>query len=84
MATKKNEAAVEEIVEEVVDTELAEEFMRAFAREAKITLHLHQISGSNSHHIIEGAFKSVARSLRAAVAIDPTCADEIPSTKGVL
>ena len=66
------------------DTELAEEFFEAFARNARCTLHIRQLAGKNSHHIIEGAFKSVARSLRAAVAIDPACADEIPSTKGVL
>jgi imidazoleglycerol-phosphate dehydratase len=66
------------------DTELTEEFFRAFAHNAGITLHIRQLAGSNSHHIIEGAFKSVARSLRTAVAIDPACGDEIPSTKGVL
>jgi len=66
------------------DTELAEEFFEAFARNARCTLHLRQFSGKNSHHIIEGAFKSVARSLREAVSIDPACAGEIPSTKGVL
>jgi imidazoleglycerol-phosphate dehydratase len=66
------------------DTELAEEFFRAFAHNAGATLHLKQLDGKNSHHIIEGAFKSVARSLRTAVAIDPDFAEEIPSTKGVL
>ena len=66
------------------DTELTEEFFRALAHNAGMTLHIKQLSGGNSHHIIEGAFKSVARSLRTAVAIDPACADEIPSTKGVL
>lgn len=66
------------------DTELTEEFFRALAHNAGATLHIRQLAGSNSHHIIEGAFKSVARSLRAAVAIDPGCAEEIPSTKGVL
>ena len=66
------------------DTELTEEFFRAFAHNAGATLHIRQLSGGNSHHIIEGAFKSVARSLRTAVAIDPACAEEIPSTKGVL
>ena len=66
------------------DTELVEEFFRAFAVNAGITLHIRKLAGSNSHHIIEGAFKSVARSLRAAVAIDPETASEIPSTKGVL
>ena len=66
------------------DTELVEEFWLAFVRNANLTLHIRQLSGTNSHHIIEGAFKSVARSLRQAVAIDPAFADEIPSTKGVL
>ena len=66
------------------DTELVEEFWLAFVREAKCNLHIRQLAGTNSHHIIEGAFKSVARSLRKAVAIDPEFANEIPSTKGVL
>lgn len=66
------------------DTELAEEFLLAFTRRAGLTLHVRQLSGSNSHHIIEGMFKSLARTLRDAVAIDPDFADEIPSTKGVL
>lgn len=66
------------------DTELAEEFFSAFVRTAECTLHIRQLSGSNSHHIIEGMFKSVARSLKQAVAIDLTAKDEIPSTKGVL
>ncbi len=66
------------------DTELCEEFWIAFVRESKITLHLRQLAGRNSHHIIEGAFKAAARSLKTAVAIDPEYADEIPSTKGVL
>jgi len=66
------------------DTELVEEFWRAFASDAGITLHLRQLAGSNSHHIIEGSFKSVARSLRTAVSVDKAFADEIPSTKGLL
>ena len=66
------------------DTELTEEFFRAFAHNAGATLHVKQLEGKNSHHIIEGSFKSVARSLRTAVAIDPDFAEEIPSTKGVL
>lgn len=66
------------------DTELVEEFFLGFVRNAGITLHIRQLSGSNSHHIIEGAFKSVARSLRKACAVDADFADEIPSTKGVL
>lgn len=66
------------------DTELVEEFFLGFVRNAQVTLHIRQMAGTNSHHIIEGTFKSVARSLRTAVAVDPACADEIPSTKGVL
>lgn len=66
------------------DTEIVEEFFLGFVRNAGITLHIRQLSGSNSHHIIEGAFKSVARSLRKACAVDADFADEIPSTKGVL
>jgi len=66
------------------DTELVEEFWLAFTRCAGLTLHIRQLAGKNSHHIIEGTFKSVARSLRQAVSIDPAFADEIPSTKGVL
>lgn len=66
------------------DTELVEEFWRAFACAAGVTLHIRQLAGSNSHHIIEGAFKSVARSLRKAVSIDKDFSDEIPSTKGML
>ncbi len=66
------------------DTQLAGEFFAAFARRADLTLHVKQLAGANSHHIIEGAFKSLARSLRTAVAIDPAAAGEVPSTKGVL
>lgn len=66
------------------DTELCEEFWRAFARDAGVTLHLRQLAGRNAHHILEGAFKSAARSLRAAAAIDAAFADEVPSTKGML
>lgn len=66
------------------DTELVEEFLLAFVRRANVTLHIQQMAGRNSHHIIEGMFKSLARTLRTAVAIDPAYADEIPSTKGVL
>ena len=66
------------------DTELTEEFLLAFVRRSNITLHVRQMARKNSHHIIEGTFKSLARSLRQAVAIDPSCAGEIPSTKGVL
>ena len=66
------------------DTELCEEFWLAFVREAKVTLHITQLAGKNAHHIIEGVFKSVARTLGKAVAIDARRADEIPSTKGAL
>jgi imidazoleglycerol-phosphate dehydratase len=66
------------------DTELVKEFFLAFTRNANLTLHIKQLDGENSHHIIEGAFKSVARSIRSAVKIDGDFADEIPSSKGVL
>lgn len=66
------------------DTELGAEFWLAFTRNAGATMHFRQLAGSNSHHILEGAFKSAARSLRAAVAVDPAARDDIPSTKGVL
>lgn len=66
------------------DTELVEEFFQSFVRQCPMSLHLQQMAGKNSHHIVESAFKSVARSLRIAVSIDPALSDEIPSTKGVL
>lgn len=66
------------------DTELDQEFWIAFAQNAQLTLHLRQIAGRNSHHILEGGFKSVARSLKEAVRIDPAYANEVPSTKGML
>jgi imidazoleglycerol-phosphate dehydratase len=66
------------------DTELVEEFFLAFTRNCPMSLHIRQLAGKNSHHIVEGAFKSAARSLRQAVAMDPAAAGEIPSTKGVL
>ena len=66
------------------DTELVEEFFLGFVRNCPMSLHIRKLAGTNSHHIVEGAFKSVARSLRAAVAIDAAAANEIPSTKGVL
>lgn len=66
------------------DTELTKEFLIAFARRADMTVHVRQLAGENSHHIIEGAFKSLARSLGTATAIDPRFSQEIPSTKGVL
>ena len=64
------------------DTELVEEFWLAFVRQCPMSLHIRQLAGKNAHHIVEGCFKSVARSLRLAVKTDGT--DEIPSTKGVL
>ena len=64
------------------DTELVEEFFLAFTRCCPMSLHIRQLAGRNSHHIVEGTFKSVARSLKAAVALDGT--NDIPSTKGVL
>lgn len=66
------------------DVELIEEFMIAFTQNAGINLHVNQLAGKNVHHILEGVFKSVARSLRTAVKIDEQSKDEIPSTKGVL
>ena len=66
------------------DTQLVEEFFLAFASNAGLTLHLRQLAGRNSHHIIEGAFKSCARSLRSAICVDPELAGQVPSTKGVL
>lgn len=66
------------------DVELVEEFFIAFTVNAQINLHLIQLAGKNTHHILEGAFKSVARSLKTAVSIDAKLNGEIPSTKGVL
>lgn len=66
------------------DTELVEEFFLAFVRCCPMSLHILQLAGKNAHHIVEGCFKSVARSLKAAVAIDMADPDAIPSTKGVL
>lgn len=66
------------------DTELVEEFLLAFVRSAGLTLHIKQLAGKNAHHIIEGVFKSLARALRASVAIDEKFKDEIPSTKGII
>ena len=66
------------------DTELVQEFLIAFAYNAGATLHVRQLSGSNAHHIIEGIFKSLARTLKKAVAIDPSLKGAIPSSKGVL
>ena len=66
------------------DTELCSEFWQAFAINAGATLHIRQLAGANAHHIIEGVFKSMARTLRGAVKIDPDFASDIPSTKGTL
>ncbi len=66
------------------DTELVEEFWLAFVREACCTLHFVQLSGTNSHHIIEGAFKAAGRIFRQAVSLEKGFENEIPSTKGVL
>ena len=68
----------------IFDTELVQEFLLAFVRNAGITLHVHQLAGTNTHHIIEGIFKALGRTMRQCVAIDPQMAGEIPSTKGVL
>ncbi len=66
------------------DTELVEEFLLAFVRSAKISLHVRQLEGRNSHHIIEGVFKALGRTLGKAVAVDSNRSDEIPSTKGTI
>ena len=66
------------------DTELVKEFWLGFVRNANITLHLKKMSGENSHHIIEGAFKAAARAIGQATSIDPVMINEIPSTKGLL
>ncbi len=66
------------------DTELVEEFFMGFTRAAGVTLHLRQLDGTNSHHILEAAFKGFGQALRQAVAIDPALNGEIPSTKGVI
>ncbi len=66
------------------DSELVQEFFLGFVRNCQMSLHIRKLEGTNSHHIAEGAFKSVARTLKAAVAIDNAAKNEIPSTKGVL
>ncbi len=66
------------------DTELGKEFFIALATNAGMTLHLYELDGENSHHILEGAFKAFARALKEAVKIDPALGDAIPSSKGVL
>ena len=66
------------------DTELVQEWFQAFAVNAGVTLHVETLYGTNDHHIAESCFKGLARALRAAIAIDPRAAGEIPSTKGTL
>ena len=66
------------------DTELVKEFFLAFTREGKMTLHLKEFAGENSHHVIEAAFKAAARALRKAVKVDPDAENDVPSTKGIL
>ncbi len=66
------------------DTELVEEFLIAFTNNARITLHIKELAGKNTHHIIEGTFKALGRTLAKAVSINPEYKNEIPSTKGVL
>lgn len=67
-----------------LDTELIEHWFHSFAQAAGITLHIETLYGHNNHHIVESAFKGLARALRQAVEIDPRKGDAIPSTKGVL
>ncbi len=66
------------------DTELTKEFFLAFVRNCRLSLHIQQLDGENSHHIIEGMFKAFGRVMRSAVSIDPRFSSEVPSTKGVL
>lgn len=66
------------------DTQLVEEFLRAFAVNAGITLHVQELAGHNSHHVAEGMFKALGRTMRQAVSVDVRFADQVPSTKGVL
>lgn len=67
-----------------IDTELFQEWFKAFAQSAGLTLHVETLYGENNHHIVESCYKGLARALMAAVAIDPRKADAVPSTKGVL
>ncbi len=67
-----------------MDTQLVEEFFRAFAGNGFFNLHVRQLAGHNAHHVAEAAFKSVARALRAAITVEPRIAGQIPSTKGTL
>jgi imidazoleglycerol-phosphate dehydratase len=67
-----------------MDTELFQEWFKAFVQSAGVTMHVDNLFGENNHHIVESCYKGLARSLRAAVAIDPRRADAIPSTKGTI
>ena len=67
-----------------MDTELFQEWYRAFALSAGLTLHVETLYGENNHHMVESCYKGLARALRVAVEIDPRRADDVPSTKGVL
>ena len=67
-----------------MDTELFKEWFQAFAQSAGITLHVENLYGENNHHVVESCFKGLARSLRAAIEIDPRASDVVPSTKGAL
>jgi imidazoleglycerol-phosphate dehydratase len=67
-----------------IDTELFKEWFQAFAQAAGITLHIENLYGENSHHIVESCFKGLARALRQAIEIDPRAAHAVPSTKGTL
>ena len=67
-----------------MDTELFQEWFKAFAQSAGLTLHVETLYGENNHHIVESCFKGLARALKTAIAIDPRKADAVPSTKGVL
>ena len=67
-----------------MDTELFKEWFQAFAQAARVTLHVENLYGENTHHIVESCYKGLARALRQAIEIDPRKADEVPSTKGVL
>lgn len=67
-----------------MDTQMVEEFFRALAGNALFNLHVNQRAGHNAHHVAEACFKAVARSLRAAVVLEPRVAGEIPSTKGII
>lgn len=78
------EVAIPSIKVGEFDTELVKEFWLALVRNFPVSLHIRMLSGENSHHIIEGIFKSVARSLREALSLDKDYLDEIPSTKGIL